>query len=676
MAGGQNDAGARKFIQIPPESTGDRTYQVHTAEIPYSGKEGFDTTRGTPHDWIIGSMYNIGGAFGMVHVHGYTALTPDSGILSVHYNKQKRYAADNVHPAIGATIASGSDVVATISEQPYSVYIQTTNIMGFDNPEYGLDVDITGSANIRFAEGLPQLDAWGKLRISGGTQLGDYVFGQEDVFTSNFSPVKLDGGYVNYSNTRHSVKVGVDNTVSPSTGFAASSSNQYHHYIAGSSHLWAGSALLNSPQTTGNNRHWGLFDANNGFGFKVGTGGVSAIDDTGFSVFIRSNIPEADQKDTIIPRSQWNGDKLDGTGDSQVAVDLSKINLWWIDVQWHGAGRVRFGVYQEGQRVVCHSYYQGNEYGQAMSQTTSLPCCYSTSTTAGSTTDLYIETWSAAVWTESDIDLRASGSPATYASPHIAVTADIADNWQRLFALSPTELHANGEVNHTLYVPTSINAYAFNDTGQTTNAFDGADSIIDLKMEINSIDNDNVFSGVPSTNVQIGTAGTSYQGGKVILQDMFKGRYDNVLTDTFNNLQYGAVKNLPDDGGTVENTIAVISNATPAVATVTGRLMPRVPMSNTLSINPGTYKITGTDNANYDDKQVYVRPIGLNICELYEDAALTIPVDGSVEGSATGGNIKGFQGARVIWSFFAKTRTTYYPNTKIMVIVNWKEIVQ
>jgi hypothetical protein len=62
--------------------------------------------------------------------------------------------------------------------------------MGYDNPEYGLDVDITGSANVRFSEGLPQLDAWGKLRVSGATHIGDYVFGQEEALTNNFSKSK------------------------------------------------------------------------------------------------------------------------------------------------------------------------------------------------------------------------------------------------------------------------------------------------------------------------------------------------------------------------------------------------------------------------------------------------------------------------------------------------------
>jgi len=652
----------RRQTQLPQRGQGDRIKHVHTAEIEFTSVSGI---------WRIGEFYTISGGAGptmTVHLHGIQG-TNTAGHLSVHYANSDRYDP-SVAPIAGQEIRDADNVLAgTVASDVYDLYIPANNIVGYDNPEYGLDVDITGSAKVRFAEGLPQLDAWGKLRTSGATQLGDYVFGQEKILTENFSPVALDGGYVTYNNTRHSVSIGVDHTVDPTNGFSSCSSNQYHHYIAGASHLYAATALLNSPATSGNTRRWGLFDANNGFFFVLGTGGVDATDATGFGVVVRNNMPEAAQKDTIIPRSEWNGDKLDGTGDSKATIDLAQANLFWIDIQWHGAGRVRFGVYIDGQRVVCHSYYQGNNYAYAMSQSASLPICYANKSTVSSSTNLYIESWSGAVWTEADLDLRSYGSPATYASSHVTVANG--PSWQRLFALSPVELHSNGEVNHTVYVPTSIKGYAFNeDTGVVS------DAIIDIKMEVNSIENGQVFSNVPNTNVDLDTSGTSFEAGRVILQDMFVGRYEANLTDTFNNFQYGAVKNFPDDGGTVENTITSIDTATPAVMTVSSRLLARVPMTQTFPLNGDGYIITGTDNTNYDDRQVFVKPTGVTTAELYADAALTTPINGTTEGAATGGSIKGFQGSRVIWTFFAKARSEQTGTKKLTIIVNWKEIVQ
>lgn len=674
-------ANDKRFTRIPPESTGDRIHMVHTAEIQFSG--GYN-------QWKIGKRYTITGNGGpemLVHVHGVQG-DGVTGHISVHYSKQDKY--DEVEPIAGQTILDPDGVTTAGSVvAAYDTYIPANNIMGYDNPEYGMDVDITGSANVRFAEGLPQLDAWGKLRTSGATPLGQYVFSQENILTNNFSPSELSGGYVTFSDTRKSVSIGInhlDSEFVAADGFAANSSNSYHHYTAGSSHLYAGTCRLNDPNATGTTRSWGMFDANNGFFFQVGTGGLGATDNTGFNVVIRSSIPEASVKDLKIPRADWNGDKLDGTGDSQAIVDLSHSNIWWIDVQWHGSGRVRFGTYVDGQRVVCHSYYHGNNYEYAMSQTASLNVCWSIKSTAATNSTLFLETWSASVWTESNVDLRTYGQPATYASNHVEVInapdAALPENqgWQYLFSLSPEELLSNGDVNHTLYVPTAISAYAFDDaTGYP-------DGIIDLKMEVNSVHSGHSFSLIPTTTVEVSTAGTSYESGKIILQDMFKGRYQSELTDTFNNFQSGAVKNFSDDGGTQQNTITGITAASTAEITVSSLLNLREPMSVTFPLNTSAYagkvEIFGSSNASYNGTY-YLRPTSPTTAELYTglnpDGSIDLAtgVDSSGFGAFTGtATIKGFRGSRVVWSFFAKTRVTHSTSVKLMVNVNWKEIVQ
>ena len=686
MAGGTSDTGARRFSRIPPESTGDRMYMVHTAEIEYNGKQALDTARGTTHEWQIGQMYDIGGAFGTVHVHGVYEQSNDAGILAVHYNKTAKF--ENTEPQAAATISLSGDQKASVVAA-YDVYIPTTNIMGFDNPEHGLDIDITGSANIRFAEGLPQVDAWGKLRVSGATDIGDYVFGQEEKITDNFSTVGFDGGYTTWTNDRKSVRIGIDPTpTAPVTfdaaaAFAGMTSNTYHHYFPGSSHLYMSTCALNNPTQAGSTRRWGMFDANNGFFFMVGTGGSGAVDNTGFCAVVRSNastaIADRGGKDFIVPRNDWNGDKLDGSGDSQAVIDLSKDNIWWIDVQWHGSGRVRFGTYIDGQRIVCHSYYHGNAYEYAMTQTASLPVCFSNKSTGTTTQELYLETWSASVWTETTKDLLTAGKPVAYASQHSTVTANISDNWQYLFSLSPKSNIDTGIVNHTLYAPTSISAYAF-DNGWTT-ASPSLDAIIDLKSEINSVHSGHSFSNIPGTLVDVSTAGTSYENGLINLQEMFKGRLDIDWTPIYNNFQYGAVKNLSEDGGTKENTISGITAASPAVITISDPLLLlREPQTVNFPLNTNRYggkvEILGSTVNDYNGTY-YLKVTGTTTAELYTDEALTTPADLTSAAAFTGtAKIKGFYGSRVIWSFFAKTRTALHNDVKLMVTVNWKEIIQ
>ena len=630
-----------------------------------------------------------------MHVHGVYDRGGGTGILAVHYNKAAKF--DNFVPAVGKKIyiQGTTQIVGTVAVA-YDVYIPTTNIMGFDNPEFGLDVDKFGSANMRFAEGQPQLDAWGKLRVAGATMMGNYVFGGEAKVTDNFSPVEVDGGSITYDTTRKSVKVGFDlASVTPLT-FAGNTSNTYHPYIPGSSHLWQGTFLLNSPAsgdgTNGAYRRWGLFDADNGFFFQLGKDGyekgTASATDEGFAVVVRSKT-SGTKVDTVIKSDDFNGDKLDGSGRSQQKIDLEKNNQYWIDTQWHGAGQVRFGTYLNGERIIMHTYYAGNLDTVAMSQTASLPSCTAVKTAGTPLTELYIETWAQSVWTESNKDLNELGKPVTYASTHQTVDADVGDPWNYLFSIAPKEVLSDGRVDHALFMPTSVTAYALD-----LSATSGVDAVIDLKAEVNTILNHSNWVDIPTTAVQVSypLAGDfAYEGtGKVQLNEMFRGRYEAELTDTYNNFQYGSIKNFSEDGGTKENTITNISATNPAVIT-TGELLKfksdeihAVTFPLNTSRYQGKLEFSGLDNAtSLNGTKVLLKPTGTNTAEVYTDddgaGGLGPALDGTTlvgAGAQGTGTIKGFAGSRVTWNFFAKTRTALHTNVKLMVTINWKEIIQ
>lgn len=686
-------AGEKRFTRIPPESTGDRIYQVHTAEIEFSSG---GTNIG--HTWKIGQRYAIQdfGGDGKVHVHGVFDRGDGTGILAVHYNKTAKF--DNLEPTAGKSIyypADTTNIVGVVVDS-YDVYVPTANIMGFDNPEFGLDVDKFGSANMRFAEGQPQLDAWGKLRVSGATMMGNYVFGGEAKVTDNFAPVEIDGGSVTYDTNRKSVKVGFDLASVTGFTFAGNTSNTYHPYIPGSSHLWQGTFLLNSPTsgdgTNGAIRRWGLFDADNGFFFQLGkdgyTKGTASTTDEGFCVVIRTKTSGA-KVETIIQSSDFNGDKLDGTGRSQQTFDLEKNNQYWIDIQWHGAGRVRFGTYINGERIIMHTYYAGNLETVAMTQTASLPSCTAIKTAGTPLTELYIESWAQSVWTESNKDLNELGKPVTYASTHVTVDANVNDPWNYLFSMAPKEVLPDGRVDHALFMPTSVTAYALD-----LSATNGVDAVIDLKAEVNTILNHSNWTDIPSTAVQVSypLAGDSaYEGtGKVQLYEMFNGRYENDLTSVYNNFQYGSLKNFPEDGGTKENTITNISATNPAVITTGETLNFKSDEVHAVTFPLNTNRYQGKlefndlDNAtSLNGTKVLLKPTGSNTAEVYTDSDGSGGVGPALDatslvgaGAQGAGTIKGFAGSRLTWSFFAKTRTALHSNVKLMVTVNWKEIIQ
>jgi hypothetical protein len=62
--------------------------------------------------------------------------------------------------------------------------------------------------------------------------------------------------------------------------------------------------------------------------------------------------------DTKVPQSQW-ADPLDGTGPSGYVLDLTKMQMWYIDYSWYGAGFIRWGL-RTAKGVVTYVYQQTN----------------------------------------------------------------------------------------------------------------------------------------------------------------------------------------------------------------------------------------------------------------------------------------------------------------------------
>jgi hypothetical protein len=47
--------------------------------------------------------------------------------------------------------------------------------------------------------------------------------------------------------------------------------------------------------------------------------------------------------DTRVPQEEFSIDKLDGTGPTGYNIDLTKIQMAYIDYSWYGAGKIRYG---------------------------------------------------------------------------------------------------------------------------------------------------------------------------------------------------------------------------------------------------------------------------------------------------------------------------------------------
>ena len=81
--------------------------------------------------------------------------------------------------------------------------------------------------------------------------------------------------------------------------------------------------------------------------------------------------------DTRIPQSQWNIDKCDGTGPSGFNLDLTKMQMFYIDFSWYGAGFVRWGFRgPDGNIIYCHKQPNNNVNTEAYLRSGNLPARY------------------------------------------------------------------------------------------------------------------------------------------------------------------------------------------------------------------------------------------------------------------------------------------------------------
>ena len=134
-------------------------------------------------------------------------------------------------------------------------------------------------------------------------------------------------------------------------------------YIPGRISLISFAIRLETP-VVGVRRRFGVYDENNGAFFE---------DDGGtYSCVIRSKA-SGSVVETRVTRDNWNGDKLDGNGPSQITADPAAIQMINIEYEWYGAGQVVFSYTIDGETHTIHKFNIANRQNQVWCSTPFLP---------------------------------------------------------------------------------------------------------------------------------------------------------------------------------------------------------------------------------------------------------------------------------------------------------------
>ena len=112
---------------------------------------------------------------------------------------------------------------------------------------------------------------------------------------------------------------------------------------------------------------------------------IDITDNTSFSItpayrgVTASMVQVTKTIDVKIPQSQWNIDKADGTGASGYTLDLTKMQMFYIDYTWYGAGFIRWGLRMaNGNVTYVHKLANNNVNTEAYMRSGNLPARYET----------------------------------------------------------------------------------------------------------------------------------------------------------------------------------------------------------------------------------------------------------------------------------------------------------
>ena len=237
---------------------------------------------------------------------------------------------------------------------------------------------------------LDQHDAFGRLRVSNPLTLFDSSHRYRDNNLWNRLVVGT-GSTVGFVTAQGLINIGIGTTAGCSV---IRETTKVFSYQPGKSLLVLNTFVMNAPKTNLRQRV-GYFGADNGMYFEV---------DGDTAYFVERSLSTGSE--TKVSQTDWNIDKLDGTGVSGITLNISKAQILWMDIEWLGLGTVRVGFVINGKFIHAHSFHHANLIESTYITTASLPVRYEISNTGITTSVSNLKQICSSVVSEGGYELR------------------------------------------------------------------------------------------------------------------------------------------------------------------------------------------------------------------------------------------------------------------------------
>jgi hypothetical protein len=326
------------------------------------------------------------------------------------------------------------------------------------------------------------LDAFGRARFSQPYTL----FDSQNRYEKNdlFSETTATGGTVTYTANESTVNL---NVTTSSGSEVVRQTYRSFSYQPGKGLLAMNTFVM--PAAQANQRiRIGYFNTENGV----------FLERNGTTVYIvRRTYVSGSPVDTPVAQSAWNGDKLDGTGDSGFTLDLTKAQIFWEDFEWLGVGSVRAGFVIDGQTIICHTFQNANSLTSVYMTTAILPVRYEITNTGATASSATLKQICSTVISEGGYEKRVAPNVVrmTTANTNIGV------NFVPLVSIRLASGRTGAVVVPDGYsvLPTSASSATF-----------------EVAMVKNPVLSGASWGATDSTNVERDLSATSYTGGTII----------------------------------------------------------------------------------------------------------------------------------------------------------------
>lgn len=255
-----------------------------------------------------------------------------------------------------------------------------------------------------------------------------------------------------------------------------------------------------------------------------------------------------------VPQADWNVDKLDGSGPSDIVLDISKVQIMFSEYEWLGAGSVKVGFAIDGYFITAHQFNHANYIDKVYMTTATLPVRYEIENTGSTTSSSTLKQICVTVISNGGYDKRTI--------PHIVTrptATSVGTNPEPLVSIRM----ATGRTDSVI-IPSGIDALPTTD-----------DSFI-IRIYKNATIVGGTWSLEPSGNAERNTTATSMSGGTIVGEYYVSNTKQSTVSLDISNIanfqmQLGR-SNASTVGGAVSDTFTLSAQVLAGTGDILGSL--------------------------------------------------------------------------------------------------------